>query len=269
MKRTLRAICTIALLAVAAGSSDARTIIVDKTGLGDYTTIQAAVNAAVDGDTVRVFPGVYNEQVVLRKDIVLQGSGYEYTHLVADASPALDMSAGKVMWLSISSNVGDAVTLSAGLLTNSVVWNSPGYGVYFPAEGGIVKNSVITNTVKEALFTAWGGYGSVINSIVMGTLGYRAELRPSVLYSRTDDGYGIGGTSADPQFVSATDFRIAPTSPCWDTGKPDLYDPDGSRSDMGYYGGPDAPVYPVVTDLRIFLNADGTVTVQATAKSRY
>jgi hypothetical protein len=39
---------------------------------------------------------------------------------------------------------------------------------------------------------------------------------------------------------------------------------------MGYYGGPDAPIAPVVTELRISINpTNGTVNVQATAQSTY
>lgn len=38
-----------------------------------YTTIQAASNAAVDGDTIRVIQGVYREAVVITESITLQG----------------------------------------------------------------------------------------------------------------------------------------------------------------------------------------------------
>jgi parallel beta-helix repeat protein len=46
--------------------------------------------------------------------------------------------------------------------------------------------------------------------------------------------------SADPQFVDSLDFHLMPSSPCIDTGDSLLTDPDGSRSDMGIFGGPDA-----------------------------
>ena len=42
-----------------------------------YTTIQAASNAAVDGDTIRVIQGVYGEAVVISKSIELEGSANE------------------------------------------------------------------------------------------------------------------------------------------------------------------------------------------------
>ena len=51
-------------------------IIVDASGTGDYTTIQAAVDAADDGDEIAIRPGTYAEEVrVVEKDLTLRGDG--------------------------------------------------------------------------------------------------------------------------------------------------------------------------------------------------
>ena len=49
-----------------------------------------------------------------------------------------------------------------------------------------------------------------------------------------------GNLSAAPLYAdpAAGDFTLLPGSPCVDSGDPDLLDPDGSRSDMGAWGGP-------------------------------
>jgi len=44
-------------------------------GSGQYRTIAEAVEAAEDGDTVVVRPGIYRESVVIAKDITLRGEG--------------------------------------------------------------------------------------------------------------------------------------------------------------------------------------------------
>ena len=41
------------------------TITVDNEGDGDFTTIQAAIDNAVDGDTIEVYSGIYQENVIL------------------------------------------------------------------------------------------------------------------------------------------------------------------------------------------------------------
>ncbi len=50
-------------------------IVVDADGGGHFTTIQAAVDAADDGDEILVQPGTYAEEIVIDKDITLRGEG--------------------------------------------------------------------------------------------------------------------------------------------------------------------------------------------------
>ncbi|UCD85474.1 MAG: right-handed parallel beta-helix repeat-containing protein, partial [Deltaproteobacteria bacterium] len=68
---------------------------------------------------------------------------------------------------------------------------------------------------------------------------------PIVTYSDIKGSYtGIGNINADPLFIDpiAKNFHLQPTSPCIDAGDPDpaYNDPDGSRNDMGAYGGQNA-----------------------------
>ena len=260
----------------------AKTIIVDKSGLGQYKTIQAGINAALAGDTVKVFPGIYDEQINVGKDIVIQGSGYEYTQIVSNSNPAVSISSGKIMWFAISSNTGVGIGMTGGTVTNCVIWNCPDRGI--EVIGGttaiVVNCNIIDNYigkyggqvyVKDGLFT-------VINSIIRNTSDSQSGAwvqygngKYNLLYSclGISNSSGINLIISDPKFVSSTNYKISSSSPCWDTGKPDIYDPDGSRSDIGYYGGVDAPVFPVIYDLKIYYNPDGSVNIEATASSRY
>ncbi len=53
----------------------AATIIVDQGSGGDYTTIQAAINAAIPGDTIYIWAGTYPENIVVNKQVTLIGNG--------------------------------------------------------------------------------------------------------------------------------------------------------------------------------------------------
>lgn len=52
----------------------------------DFPTIQAAIDAAPQGATIEVGPGTYTEQIVLTKDVTLQGSGVTSTVIKAPSN---------------------------------------------------------------------------------------------------------------------------------------------------------------------------------------
>jgi hypothetical protein len=55
-----------------------------------YPTIQSAINAAKSGDTVKVLPGVYTDQLFINKSITLLGSGAPVTIIKAPNTLVLD-----------------------------------------------------------------------------------------------------------------------------------------------------------------------------------
>ena len=57
----------------------AATITVDPNGEGNYTTIQAAIDNASAGDTIRIWAGTYNEQITVNKTLTIIGNGTENT----------------------------------------------------------------------------------------------------------------------------------------------------------------------------------------------
>ncbi|HZZ41568.1 MAG TPA: M56 family metallopeptidase [Tepidisphaeraceae bacterium] len=78
---SLPIILSCVLLARAAVDSS-KTITVAKTG-GDYTSIQAAIDAAPPGATIHIAPGIWEEDIKITKPLTLEGSGWNQTTLSA------------------------------------------------------------------------------------------------------------------------------------------------------------------------------------------
>ncbi len=51
----------------------------------DFPTIQSAINAATSGDTIKVLPGTYTEQITISKSLTILGSGAKSTIINAPA----------------------------------------------------------------------------------------------------------------------------------------------------------------------------------------
>ena len=60
-------------------SVSATTLYVGGSGSGNYTTIQAAIDNASSGDTVYVYPGQYDENLIVNKTINLIGANMNST----------------------------------------------------------------------------------------------------------------------------------------------------------------------------------------------
>ncbi len=60
-------------------------LIVDPAGNGDHTTIQAAVDAASNGQTVEIWAGVYVESISISSHVDLKGNGSSETIIISDS----------------------------------------------------------------------------------------------------------------------------------------------------------------------------------------
>ncbi len=164
------------------GSVEGATIIVNKQGGGDYTSIQAAIDNANPGDTINVKPGTYNERLEIDKSIDLLGSGWQNTTIKG-------INNGDVVTISASSvNIsgfyitGSGTDISdAGIslgqvnycyITNNNISNNNRHGIY-TCEASyiyILNNKIFSNKWDGFQFMS-SNYFEVINNDVISNLG--------------------------------------------------------------------------------------------------
>jgi len=151
--------------------STGNVIIVDADGTGSAkgcngskpvpTTIQAGVDAAAPGDTVKVCPGSYNESVDINKPLTLQGS-----------HAGLDQSACKPQ---INATVVDGTTDQGALKANAnnvtidgfiVEDNAAGPGIYLT--GNHSGYNVVNNQVDNNIFGIYANSDGTFSSSIKG-----------------------------------------------------------------------------------------------------
>jgi hypothetical protein len=98
------------------------------TGKG-YTTIQAAINAANNGDIITVAPGTYNESVVVNKSVTLEGAQYGIAGLSSSRNNSANESIvdnGDTAFDVTTSNV----TIDGFTIEGSAKQTDGGFGVF-------------------------------------------------------------------------------------------------------------------------------------------
>ncbi|MEA2095731.1 MAG: T9SS type A sorting domain-containing protein [Candidatus Cloacimonadota bacterium] len=148
-------------------------------------------------------------------------------------------------------------------ITNNVIVNNTGqWGAFSLSNNSnaiITNNTIANNESTNAtpyLFFLMNSVPVITNSIIIdnGEIHF-VQSTPIITYSCVTGGFtGEGNIDEDPLFVApttgdGTDYNgliaswwLQTGSPCIDAGNPDaMYnDPDGSRNDMGAYGGPNS-----------------------------
>ncbi|WFN34534.1 right-handed parallel beta-helix repeat-containing protein [Methanogenium sp. S4BF] len=152
-------------------TAEPMTIIVDASGAGDFTTIQAAIDAALDGDTIVVRDGSYTENLVIGKVVSLQSeNGPEHAGVIAadPTAAVIQVSAGNVTisGFSISGTPDGSENLGTSgvylvnaddctIQENIITRNSNGIYVYRGNRNTIDRNTLAGN--DQGLYI--NGYG--------------------------------------------------------------------------------------------------------------
>jgi PKD repeat protein len=155
---------------------------------------------------------------------------------------------------------GIACTASSVEITNNIIVNNTGqWGAFnlMNDSNAILTNNTIANNESTNptpyLFFLMNSVPIISNSIIIDNGEIYFLSTPDITYSCVTGGFtGEGNIDEDPLFVIATagdgigynglaaDWNLQTSSPCINAGNPDaMYnDIDGSRNDMGAFGGP-------------------------------
>ena len=153
---------------------------------------------------------------------------------------------------------------------NNVVHTNNEFG-FDANDNDIIYNNIVFNNSKCGIDNGTASYNSSYDNINLG----------SPLTSNFCGIIGnISNISQNCLFVdeTANDYRLQPVSPCKNTGNPGYLDADGTRSDMGSFGGPGAALFwpygdggPVVTNLTVdppYVPEGGNISIKATVEIR-
>ncbi len=152
-----------------------------------YTTIQAAIEAAEDGDVVEVGSGTYSENVVVDKSITLRGvntgEGVPIVNALGNGSTVILSADGIVLEGFYITNAGSypsagiEIVSSDNLIAGNGVWNSEWVGIY-------LKGS--TNTTISECISSNNGNDGILIFRAPGNL-----VRDNVVSNNGDDGIQV------------------------------------------------------------------------------
>jgi|LGVF01.1.fsa_nt_gb parallel beta-helix repeat protein len=140
---------------------------------GDHDTIQAAIDAASNGDTVMVGPGSYNENIVLRDGINLIGSGPSVTTIVGDGSACAVIAADDLVIEGFTITNGNGGIHCDGvspIIRNNVLTGNIYTGIYCRANTALIESNVIRLNKKNQYGLALGIYLVGSNTLIRNNL---------------------------------------------------------------------------------------------------
>ncbi|MEK7146232.1 MAG: right-handed parallel beta-helix repeat-containing protein [Patescibacteria group bacterium] len=257
----------------------------------NHSSIQSAINASNDGDTICVEAGTYYENLVMDgRTINLQSlDGADVTTLdgmdIASTISVLNGSNGLIDGFTIQNGYdgfglggGIAIDGSSPTVQHSRITSNTFNGIDITNNSNpIIQNSVISDNMFNGVHVTDSSEPTLNNLTIVEnwTAGVRSELNSnvtinnSVIVDNFNEGLGndigstlvgdynnvsgnawgnydvgvvagVGSISSTPDFVDQTWFRLDAGSAGIDQGNPSavVNDSNGTRNDMGTYGGP-------------------------------
>ncbi len=224
-----------------------------------FATIQSAINASTDYDTIRVRDGIYYETLNLfGKGIWIESENGPMRCTIDDAgafnafaipSNSIDATI-RGFWMTgsrylISMHIGSQI----GLYNNILSGDSADGLLLASTCGGNVRNNLFSGSrIAVQLGYFWGDFqNNILQHATQVALANAASGGNPVIHSHnlfwqnTDSYSGFspetGEFDGNPM-IDLSEGRLLPGSLAIDAGSPNILDRDSSRSDIGPFGGP-------------------------------
>lgn len=196
-------------------------------------------------------PGAEKGNISMMDNIAVVGDGPAVTNLNAVVGFE-NVTGAQLTGFTITESV-QAISSSAKLMNNVIKSSSPTAIWAFKSDMEIINNT-ITGHEMDAIFLHDSCSATIKNNIIVnngkGISGFEnaeTDINYNDIWGNKVDYFeffspGEYDISYDPLFKDAgnNSFFLQPESPCIDAGDPNprMNDPDGSRNDMGAFGGP-------------------------------
>jgi hypothetical protein len=228
----------------------------------EFSTIQEAIDASTNGDTVLVQQGEYFENINFSGKNITVTSNFLFSNDPGDiANTTINGNSNDTVVRFVGNEqvtaiiTGFSIVNGSGVMGGGIFCNNSSptisYNIIRDNQanfgGGIMANNstpaLANNTIVQNT-----GYGiRIANSTVNCTSCILYSNEPeqcnitsgslNITFSDVEDGYeGVGNISDDPLFTDdeIDNFTLQTNSPCINLGDPFLQpDPDGTRNDMG------------------------------------
>jgi parallel beta-helix repeat protein len=156
------------------------------TGLGNYSSIQAAVNNATAGATIFVYNGTYHERLIVNKSLILIGENKNSTIIDGGGN-------GFVVTLAV-----DHVTVSGFTVTHSEK-KFPFAGIYVSSNYNTISGNILTDNFYGMQLGYATGYNLIINNTIFhnGRCGIyfnhssNNRLEGNVVHDHPVNGFGL------------------------------------------------------------------------------
>jgi parallel beta-helix repeat protein len=146
------------------------TLYVGGSGPGNYSTIQGAIDAATPGDTVFVYHGMYQEDVVIDKDNIRLIGENKHTTIIDESSTAVmileNCDNNFICNFTIQNIVNSGIELwsNNNFISNNILSNGINYGITVNYNSRL--NHISNNTISNMNYGIILNYGSNSNTVV-------------------------------------------------------------------------------------------------------